>query len=302
MNDQYDGTQPDDGRQQLGFGSSGQPALARRGLSGLRFWPILLFGAFFLYYKFSHTETNPMTQRSQMIDISRDQEMALGLQSYQQILSESQVVQSGQAADAVKIIGERIRAVSGEYAKGFEWEYNLIQDDQANAFALPGGKVAVYTGLLPLAENADGLAVVMGHEIAHALLRHSAERMAHQKLAQFGQMAVGMSIGNMDPGMQQMVMGAMGVGTQYGILLPFSRDHESEADHIGLLLMARACFDPREAPRLWERMGAASNGKGQPSEFMSTHPSHATRIRQFDTWMPEALQERAKYCADKPLQ
>jgi metalloendopeptidase OMA1, mitochondrial len=291
--------QYDNGQMQVG--PDGQPVMGARRRGGFHLWPILLFGAFFLYYKFSHTETNPLTQRSQMIDISRDQEMALGLQSYQQILSESQVVQSGQAADAVKIIGERIRAVSGDYAKDFQWEYNLIADDQANAFALPGGKVAVYTGLLPIAENGDGLAVVMGHEIAHALLRHSAERMAHQKLAQYGQMAVGMSIGNMDTSTQALVMGAMGVGAQYGILLPFSRDHESEADHIGLLLMARACFDPREAPRLWERMGAATAGKGQPSEFMSTHPSHATRIAQFEQWMPEALAERAKYCADKPL-
>jgi metalloendopeptidase OMA1, mitochondrial len=284
------------GRQRSNGGTTGS-----RGLGGLRLWPILLFGAFFLYYKFSHTETNPMTQRSQMIDISRDQEMALGLQSYQEILSQSQVVQSGEAADAVKIIGERIRVVSGDYAKGFQWEYNLIADDQANAFALPGGKVAVYTGLLPVAANGDGLAVVMGHEIAHALLRHSAERMAHQKLAQFGQLAVGMSVGDMDNGTRAMVMGAMGLGAKYGVMLPFSRDHESEADRIGLTLMARACFDPREAPKLWQRMGAANASRGQPSEFTSTHPSNETRIRQFEAWMPEALAERAKFCADKPL-
>jgi metalloendopeptidase OMA1, mitochondrial len=287
------------GQRQYETTADGRHVPARRG--GLRIWPLLLFGAFFLYYKFSHTETAPITGRSQMIDMSRDQEMALGLQSYQEILSQSNVVNSGQAVDAVNVIGERIRAAAKDYDPGFQWEYKLIQSDQANAFALPGGKVAVYTGLLPIAENADGLAIVMGHEIGHALLRHGAERMAHQKLAQFGQLAVGMSVGDMSPGMRTMVMGAMGVGAQYGIMLPFSRDHESEADKVGLLLVARACFDPREAPRLWERMGAASGGK-QPAEFMSTHPAPETRIKQFEAWMPDALKTYAENCPDKPLQ
>ncbi len=288
-------------RQQSSYSDGqGQGAgMLRRG--GMRLWPLLLFGAFFLYYKFSHTETAPITGRSQMIDISRDQEMALGLESYQQILGQEQVVQSGEAVDAVRAIGNQLRIASKEYDPGFAWEYNLLASDQANAFALPGGKVAVYTGLLPVAQNANGLAVVMGHEIAHALLRHGAERMAHQKLSQFGQMAVGMSVGSMDVGTQTMIMGALGVGSQYGIMLPFARDHESEADRVGLLIMARACFDPREAPKLWERMGAGTAGKQQPAEFMSTHPSHDTRIRQFEQWMPEALAERQKYCANQPL-
>jgi metalloendopeptidase OMA1, mitochondrial len=285
------------GRQQPNYGDA--QGVPRRG--GMRLWPLLLFGAFFLYYKFSHTETAPITGRSQMIDISRDQEMALGLESYQQILGQEQVVQSGEAVDAVRAIGNQLRIASKDYDPGFAWEYNLLASDQANAFALPGGKVAVYTGLLPVAQNANGLAVVMGHEIAHALLRHGAERMAHQKLSQFGQMAVGMSIGSMDVGTQTMIMGALGVGSQYGIMLPFARDHESEADRVGLLIMARACFDPREAPKLWERMGSVTAGRKQPAEFMSTHPSHDTRIRQFEQWMPEALAERQKYCVNQPL-
>jgi metalloendopeptidase OMA1, mitochondrial len=288
------------GRQQQSYGGTDGQGLPQRG--GMRLWPLLLFGVFFLYYKFSHTQTAPITGRSQMIDISRDQEMALGLESYQQILGQEQVVQSGEAVDAVRAIGEKLRVASKEYDPGFQWEYNLLASDQANAFALPGGKVAVYTGLLPIAKNADGLAVVMGHEIAHALLRHGAERMAQQKLAQFGQLAVGMSVGNMDTGTQTMIMGALGVGSQYGIMLPFARSHESEADHVGLLLMARACFDPREAPTLWQRMGDANANKNQPAEFMSTHPSHETRIKQMEAWMPEALAERSKYCANQPLE
>jgi predicted Zn-dependent protease len=135
----------------------------------------------------------------------------------------------------------------------------------------------------------------MGHEIAHALLRHGGERMAHQKLVQLGTMAAGMSVSDMDPQQQQMVMAALGAGAQYGVLLPFSRSHESEADHVGLLLAAAACFDPHEAPKLWERMGAL--GKGKPPEFASTHPSDATRIDQLNAWMPEADSVRAHFCS-----
>ncbi len=163
-----------------------------------------------------------------------------------------------------------------------------------NAFCLPGGKVAVYTGILPIVQNENGLAVVMGHEIAHAIARHGAERMAQQKLVQLGTLAVGVASADMDPRKRAAVMGALGVGAQYGILLPFSREHESEADYMGLVYVARACYDPAEAPRLWERMSASS--KGAPAEFMSTHPSNATRIHQFQTWMPEAQEVRAKSC------
>ena len=234
-----------------------------------------------------------MTGRTQLVDMSREQEMALGYQSYQQILSGEAVLQSGEIVDQVREIGRRLAAVSED--PGFDWEFNVIQSDQANAFCLPGGKVAVYTGIVPVAQNIDGLAVIMGHEIAHAIARHGAERMAHQKLTQLGTLAVGMAMSDMDRQTQYAVMGALGVGAQYGVLLPFSRDHESEADYMGLVYTARACFDPTEAPELWRRMGEASGG-GAPAEFMSTHPSHDTRIRQFDEWMPEALAARREAC------
>jgi predicted Zn-dependent protease len=135
----------------------------------------------------------------------------------------------------------------------------------------------------------------MGHEIAHAIARHGAERIAHQKLVQIGSLAANMALGDMDYDTRNMVMGALGVGAQFGVLLPFSREHESEADYMGLIYLARACFDPAEAPRLWERMGEASTGR-TPAEFMSTHPSHETRIRQFNEWMPEALEIRRQKC------
>ena len=264
----------------------------RRG-GAIRLLPIVLFGLYLAYYYFSNQEEVAMTGRSQLIDISHEQEMALGLQSYQQILSESNVLRSGQAVDLVREIGYRLAKVI-DHDPGFEWEFNVIDSAQANAFALPGGKVAVYTGILPIVQNVDGLSAVMGHEIAHAVARHGAERMAHQKLVQYGSMAAGMALGSMDVSTQRMVMGALGMGAQYGVLLPFSRKHESEADYMGLIYLARACFDPREAPKIWERMGEHS--KGQPSEFMSTHPSHETRIRQLNEWMPEALEIREKYC------
>ena len=265
----------------------------RRG-GALRLLPIVLFGLYLAYYYFSNQEEVAMTGRSQLIDISHEQEMALGLQSYQQILSQQNVLRSGHAVDLVREIGYRLAKVIDD-DPGFEWEFNVIDNEQANAFALPGGKVAVYTGILPIVENVNGLSAVMGHEIAHAIARHGAERMAHQKLVQYGRMAAGMALGSMDIGPQRMVMGALGMGAQYGVLLPFSRKHESEADYMGLIYLARACFDPREAPKIWERM--SEHSKGQPSEFMSTHPSHETRIRLLNEWMPEALEIREKFCS-----
>ncbi len=274
----------------------------QRGRGRFRVLPLVLFGVFFLDYWATNREEVPLTGRTQLVDLSREQEMALGLQSYEKILSESRVVPQGEVVEVVREIGRRLAAVaedpgfhSADRRGRLEWEFNVIASDQANAFALPGGKVAVYTGLMPVAENADGLAVVMGHEIAHAIARHGAERMAHQKLVQYGSFAAQMAVGDMDLGTQQAVMAAFGVGARYGVMLPFSRDHESEADYMGLVYLARACFDPTEAPRLWQRMGRASAGRA-PSEFMSTHPSHETRIRQFEEWMAEAQRIRAESC------
>ena len=251
---------------------------------------IIIYGA---YFYFSNQETVPLTGRTQVVDMSRAEEASLGLESYRQILSESQVVPSGQAVDQIREIGRRLAKVSED--PGFKWEFNVIQSEQANAFALPSGKVAVYTGIIPVAKNVDGLAVIMGHEIAHAIARHGAERMAQQKLMNLGQMAAGLSMSDMDISTRRSVMAALGAGAKYGIMLPFSRNHESEADYMGLIYVARACFDPREAPALWQRMGAASGGQ-RPAEFMSTHPSSETRIRQFKKWMPEALKIREEYC------
>ncbi len=266
----------------------------------MRWLPIVLFVLYLGYYWVSNRDEVPMTGRSQLVGMTPEQELSLGLQSYRQILSQERVVSGGPQVDKVRDIGTRLvqaaqRIVPNVDWGNFEWQFNLVDSDQANAFCLPGGKVAVYTGILPITANDNGLAAVMGHEIAHAIARHGAERMAHQRLVQMGSMAAGMSIGDMDPGTQRTVMAAIGAGAQYGVLLPFSRDHESEADHIGLMIAAGACFDPREAPRLWERMAQASGGQ-QPSEFMSTHPSHGTRIEQLNALMPKAMEIYQQNC------
>jgi predicted Zn-dependent protease len=263
-----------------------------------RLVPIVLFAIYGVYFWLSNRTEVPLTGRTQIVAMSTEQEMALGLQSYREILSRERVLEpEAGISRQVRRVGERIARAAADVDPGFEWEYKVIESDLANAFALPGGKVAVYTGIIPILENEDGLAVVMGHEIAHAIARHGAERIATQKLAQLGTLAVGVSVADMDPQQQRMILGALGVGTQFGILLPFSRDHESEADRMGLILLARACFDPREAPRVWQRMGSRSQG-GAPPEWQSTHPSSETRIGQFEEWMPEALRIRREHCGD----
>lgn len=233
--------------------------------------------------------------RHQIVGLNPQQESQLGAQSFQQVLQESDVVDDGPIVAAVRRIGSRLADASNNKdvlarlrlkPQRFQWEYRVVRSRQVNAFCLPGGKVVVYTGILPVAETADGLATVLGHEIGHALAHHGAERMAQQQLVQMGQVAVASSIGDLSPQQQRQVLGLLGAGSQFGILLPFSRKHESEADHIGLLLMAAAGYDPREAIQFWQRMEKV--GGGSRSEFTSTHPSHVHRVRDLKGWLPEA--------------
>ena len=295
------------------FGNRSSQAGSQGSRRGLKLWPILLFGLYFGYYYFSHSNAASFTGRKQLLDTSAEEEAALGLQSYKEILQQSEVVRTGPVPQEVQGIAQRLVEAAPKVEKyladtngtpattdwgSYDWQVSVIQSDEVNAFCLPGGKIAVYTGIIPVAKNDDGLAVVMGHEIAHALLRHGGERMAQQKLVQMGSIAASMSTGDMDPQKRQMVMAAIGAGTQYGVLLPFSRSHETEADHVGLLLAAAACYNPQEAPKLWERM--ASLGKQKPPEFMSTHPAEGTRIEQLNAWMPEAMQVRQQFCGTTP--
>lgn len=234
--------------------------------------------------------TNPYTDRSQFLLIPESQEVQMGNRAYAQALNDPKVVISKNPAEVepVQRVAERIIAAAkqSKYAKraeSFQWEVTVIKaDGTKNAWALPGGKIAFYTGIFPEAKDENGLAAIMGHEVVHALARHGAERVSQHTAADLGMRIAGAAF-NMKPLAQTLAMQALGIG----VLLPFSRGHESEADYIGLLLAAEAGYDPREAVRLWERM--AESSKGSPPEFLSTHPSHDTRIQDLRKWMPEAM-------------
>lgn len=277
----------------------GRSNLGRRRGGGFRWQIMVLFAIGAAVYYFANQETVPFTGRKQLRTMKPAQEMQLGLQSYQQILNDNRenLLTSGPVVDATREIGARLARAAANEDPGFDWAFNVIDSPQANAFALPGGYTAVYTGLIPIAENEDGLAVVMGHEIGHALAHHGAERMAQQNMQRIVGAGVSLGSGGMDYGAQRAVMGVFGGISQYGYALPFSRSHESEADYIGLILMSRACYDPREAPKLWERMGA--NAGQTPPEFQSTHPSPETRVNDFIGWMPEAIEVYNQSCPNK---
>ncbi len=222
----------------------------------------------------------PYTNRSQLILVSQEQEVQLGTQAFQDVVKESRVVTSASVVSPVDTIGRRLATVANR--PDFQWQFVVLDDPkQVNAFCLPGGKVAVYTGILPIARDANGLAVVMGHEIAHAIARHGAERMSQAAVAEAGGAVIGAAT------QSPAVMAAYGLGAQYGILLPYGRSQESEADRIGLMLMAQAGYDPRAAIGFWQRMAEATGGNAP--EFLSTHPGHGTRAQQLQEWMPEAV-------------
>lgn len=243
-------------------------------------------------YCSSEKFVNPETGRTSRVGMSEGQEASLGLQSYREVLSQSRIVSNGPEVDLVRRVMERLAAATGNTGKKFDWRVSVVQDPQANAFCLPGGKMVVFTGIIPIAQNEAGLATVLGHEMAHATSRHGSQRLLQTNLANtfLSGAAASVSLGDMDYQSKQAVMAAVGAGAQYGVLLPFSRDHEVEADVVGLHYMARAGYDPREAIGFWQRMAGASNGR-QPPEFASTHPSHGTRIERLKEEMPRAMEE-----------
>ncbi len=245
---------------------------------------------FFIIINLAGCATNPYTNRSQFLLIPESQEVHMGNQAYAQTLNDPRVVISNNPAEVepVQRVAERIIAAAkqskyAERAKSFQWEVTVIKDDKTkNAWALSGGKIAFYTGIFPEAKNENGLAAIMGHEVVHALARHGAERVSQHSAANVG-MQIAAAALDLKPITQTLAMQALGIG----VLLPFSRSHESEADYIGLLLAAEAGYDPREAVLLWERM--AESSKGSSLEFLSTHPAHKTRIENLQKWMPEAM-------------
>jgi predicted Zn-dependent protease len=259
----------------------------------IKWVPLLLVGLFLAYQYFSSEKfVNPETGRKSHVAMSTQEEASLGLQSYQQVLAQSETINSGPELDMAKRVASRLETATGKGGADFDWQVSVIRSPEVNAFCLPGGKIVVYTGILPVAQNEAALATVLGHEMAHATSRHGSQRVLEQNLAQTALTGVAMSLSDMDYDKQRAVMGALGVGAQFGVLMPFSRKHESEADAIGLLYMARAGYDPRESIRFWQRM--ESTGTSQPPEFLSSHPSHGTRIQQLETEMPKALEEYNK--------
>jgi metalloendopeptidase OMA1, mitochondrial len=226
----------------------------------------------------------PMTGRKQLILMPESQEMSLGLQAYTETLAEQEESRNVPLTQLVSRVGKRIAGVSGR--TDFDWEFRLIASDEQNAFCLPGGKVAIYEGILPVCENEAGLAVVMAHEVAHALARHGGERMSQSMVNDGAKAVVDKIARTKAPDKADLLLQAYGVATEYGVILPYSRKQESEADHIGVMLMAKAGYDPNEAPRFWSRFSAVGGDK--PAEFMSTHPSDDRRERDLLALMTEA--------------
>lgn len=256
--------------------------------------PIVIALAVMAFQYFSSEKfTNPITGKKPRVGLSSEQEEMLGLQSFQEVLSQSDVIESGPEHELVTKVAERLARATGDDAKDFKWAVSVVRSPQANAFCLPGGKIVVFTGILPVTQTEAGLATVMGHEMAHAIARHGSQRLLSSQLTQTMMVGAQFSMGDMDYQQRQAVMAALGAGAQYGVLLPFSRNHESEADEMGLIYMARAGYDPREAIPFWERM-SESGERQQPPEFASTHPSNATRIEHLKSLMSNAVAEFEK--------
>lgn len=237
-----------------------------------------------------------VTGRKQLSLVSNSEIIPMADQQYREVIQKGPLSNNQEQVQMVKRVGGRIqkavekymadKGLSSELA-GFEWEFNLIDDPKTvNAWCMPGGKVAFYTAIMPICKDETGVAVVMGHEVAHAIANHGRERMSQGLLAQYGIGTLGALMGQNPTAGKDLLMQAIGAGTNIG-MLKFSREHESEADHIGLIFMAMAGYDPAAAPGFWERM--SSGGGGEPPEFLSTHPSHSTRIKDLQGWIPEAM-------------
>lgn len=254
---------------------------------------LLLAAVFFLV----SCGTVPVTGRKQLNLIPASTMLSMSYQQYGDFLQSNRLSNNQQQARMVTTVGRNIQSAVERYfaekgltsqLEGYKWEFNLVESKDVNAWCMPGGKVVIYTGILPVTQNETGLAVVMGHEVSHAIAEHGNERMSQVLLTQLGGMALSEAVKEKPEQTQQLWMAAFGLGAQVGVLLPFSRLHESEADRLGLIFMAMAGYNPREAVAFWSRMQSMSEGNAPP-EFLSTHPSHDTRIENLQEAMPEAL-------------
>ncbi len=240
--------------------------------------------------------TVPLTGRKQLNMIPSNELMTMSYQQYSDFLKENPPVSKGKDAEMVKSIGRNIQSAVelylannnlSEMLDGYAWEFNLVNDKMVNAWCMPGGKVVVYSGILAVTQTETGLAVVMGHEIAHAIADHGNERMSQELLRGAGSVGLMVAVKDQPAETQAMWMTAYGLGTEVGAILPYSRLHETEADHLGLIFMAMAGYNPEESVAFWSRMSAMSSGP-KPPEFLSTHPADQTRIDNLNKWMPDA--------------
>lgn len=241
--------------------------------------------------------TVPVTGRRQLDLVSSSEINTMSATQYQDVIKKGPLSTNVEQTEMIKRVGKKIQGAVEKYMaskgwssqlEGFNWEFNLIQDDKTvNAWCMPGGKVAFYTAILPICKDENGIAVVMGHEVAHAIANHGRERMSQGMIEQFGMSTLGAAMGQNPTATSQIFMQAVGMGSNIG-MLKFSRQHESEADHIGLIFMAQAGYDPNLAPAFWKRMVEMNKGE-KPPEFLSTHPSDETRIKDLEGWMPEAM-------------
>ncbi len=262
----------------------------------------LLVGIGTLAFFFS-CATNPFTGKKNLNFVSNSQLFPSAFQQYGTFLKENKVIVGTAEAKRVESVGIKIKNAAErwlnanghpEYLNGYQWEYKLIENKEVNAWCMPGGKIVVYSGILPIAKDDAGLATVMGHEVSHALANHGAQRMSAAQLQQIGAVGVAVATGSQSAEQQKMWQEYYGIGSQVGVMLPFSRSHETEADKIGLTLMAIAGYNPEQAITFWERMSASSSGN-KPAEMLSTHPSDATRIANLKKLIPEAKAEALKF-------
>ncbi|WP_281540699.1 M48 family metallopeptidase [Maribacter aestuarii] len=264
-----------------------------------------LFIITLLFIGVAACKTNPFTGQRTLNFYPNSQVFPMAFAQYDQFLQENKVITGTKESHMITKVGQRISSAAERwlsangypgYLSDYKWEYNLVKDETVNAWCMPGGKIVFYTGILPITQTETGVAVVMGHEVAHALADHGAQRMSAGTLQQIGAVAGNVAI--KDPEKRNMFNQAYGIGSQVGLMLPFSRSHETEADRIGLQIMAIAGYDPAEAAELWKRMKAQSGGQAPP-EFLSTHPSNDTRINNLTVWAPEAKAEAEKFGVTK---
>ncbi|MCO6146541.1 M48 family metallopeptidase [Flavobacterium sp. NRK1] len=263
---------------------------------------VLTLSALLLISVFACTK-NPFTGKQDFNIVSNDQIFPSAFQQYNEFLKENKVIKGTADAQRVVTVGQKIKAAAEKYLNskgyqgylnGYQWEYNLVDSKEVNAWCMPGGKIVVYSGILPITKDEAGLATVMGHEVAHALLNHGAQRMSAAQLQQLGAAGVSVAASGQSEQTQQILMQAYGLGSEVGGMLPFSRKHETEADEVGLTLMAIAGYNPDKAVEFWQRMEANSGGSAPP-EFLSTHPSGATRIAHIKSLTSSAKAEAAKF-------